>query len=86
VAASAPKVIKKQWNLAIIFCFSLRDVIQLTQNLHNFKEANYNILIVGFEAHTVVTVKNSAFWGVIPCGSLKGSLCFGGMCRLHLQG
>jgi hypothetical protein len=31
-------------------------------------------------------VKSSIFWYVTPCNPLQVNRCFGGMCRLHLQG
>jgi hypothetical protein len=41
--------------------------------------------LVRFQVSTAVTMKNSVFWNVTPCGSCK-SRRFGGACRLHLQG
>jgi hypothetical protein len=29
---------------------------------------------------------SSVFWDITPCSPLKVSRCFGGTCRLHLQG
>jgi hypothetical protein len=31
-------------------------------------------------------MKSSIFWDMAPCCSLKVNRCFGGKCRLHLQG
>jgi hypothetical protein len=31
-------------------------------------------------------MKNSVFWDITPCCKLKFKTCFGGPCRLHLQG
>jgi hypothetical protein len=41
-------------------------------------EDGFNTYILEFEVFTVVTMKNAVFWDVAPC--------FGGTCRLHLQG
>jgi hypothetical protein len=40
---------------------------------------------VGFEVFTAMTMKNAVFWDVAPCRSCVNR-CFGGTCRLHLQG
>lgn len=31
-------------------------------------------------------MKSSVFWDIMPCRPLKVIWCFGGICRLHLQG
>jgi hypothetical protein len=41
---------------------------------------------VGFDVVTAVVMKNSIFGDIMMCSLLKVSLCFGGTCRLHLQG
>jgi hypothetical protein len=41
---------------------------------------------VGFEVPTAVVMKSSIFWDITPCSPLKVNWCFGGTCRLHLQG
>jgi hypothetical protein len=41
---------------------------------------------VAFEFLTAVVMKNSIFWDITPCSTLKVSQHFGGTCRLHLQG
>jgi hypothetical protein len=43
------------------------------------------IKCVGFEVFTAVTMKNAAFWDVVPCGSCENPR-FGGTCHFHLQG
>jgi hypothetical protein len=40
----------------------------------------------GFEVRTAMVMKSSIFWDITPCSSLKVNLCFGGTCRLHIQG
>jgi hypothetical protein len=40
---------------------------------------------VKFEVFIAVTMKNTVFWDVAPCRSCLNR-CFGGTCRLHLQG
>jgi hypothetical protein len=40
---------------------------------------------VGLEVFTAMTMKSTIFWDVTPCRSYENR-CFGGTCRLHLQG
>jgi hypothetical protein len=44
-----------------------------------------NLLLVRFELFTAVTIKNTVFWDVRPCGSCKNRR-FGGAQCLHHQG
>jgi hypothetical protein len=41
---------------------------------------------IRFEVFTAVTMKNAVFWDVALCRSCELNRCFGGTCRLHLQG
>jgi hypothetical protein len=43
------------------------------------------LICVRFEVFTEVTMKNTVFWDVTPCG-ICGNRRFGGACRLHLHG
>jgi hypothetical protein len=38
------------------------------------------------EVLAVVVMKSSVFWDMTPCSPLKVNRCFGGICRLNLQG
>jgi hypothetical protein len=40
----------------------------------------------GCEVLTAVVMRSSIFWDITLCSKLKINWCFGGTCRLHLQG
>jgi hypothetical protein len=44
------------------------------------------IIFVGFEVFTAVTLKNAIFWDVALCSSCGLNRRFGRTFRLHLQG
>jgi hypothetical protein len=46
----------------------------------------YTQSCVGFEVFTAMGMTSTIFWDITACSSLKVNLCFGGTCRLHLQG
>jgi hypothetical protein len=50
------------------------------------KKCNSFVDYVGFEVLTAVIMKSSIFWDITLCSPLKDNRCFGGTCRLHLQG
>jgi hypothetical protein len=57
-------------------CIFLCDcVVSLTESIY-----------VGFEVLTVVVMKSYIFWDITPCSLLKVNQCFGGTCRVHVQG
>jgi hypothetical protein len=62
----------------------------LCKNYHFilFMHINYIIYVkyVRFEVLTVLVMKSSTFWDIMPCVLLRVNLCFGRTCRLHLQG
>ena len=43
-------------------------------------------LSVGFEVLTAVVMKSAVFWVIMLDSALNVNRCFGGTCRLHLQG
>jgi hypothetical protein len=45
-----------------------------------------NMIQVGFGVLTALVMKSSLFCGITPFSPFKGNRCFGGTCRLHLQG
>jgi hypothetical protein len=48
--------------------------------------ARSNCHCVGFEVPAAVVMKRSVFWDITPRSPLYVNRCFGGTCRLHLQG
>jgi hypothetical protein len=47
---------------------------------------NYEYICIRFEVLTAVVMKSSIFWDITPCSPLNVNNCFGGTCRLNLQG
>jgi hypothetical protein len=63
----------------------LARVIQQEPTALSSQNFGNNLIDVGFEVFTAVTMKNAILWDVEPCGFNINSR-FGGTCRFHLQG
>jgi hypothetical protein len=50
-----------------------------------YEPTNQPTIYVGFDVLTVVVMKSTSFWQIMPCSPLKVNRRFGGTYCLHLQ-